>query len=225
MSHDNNGVKIEHFDVHQAHQEHLFPKLVHCYQNVFADGPWHEWKKCPVCEQYWGKKDQVLLHQMNFSHCGIPLVDYWEKEVVKKNILDAFSHNISCILALHEERVVGFCWGYIISVEELEKYFSLGIAAQIEEKWGRDVKIAYQSELGVDAEFRGQKIAKRMVRARHFNFIDMGAEIGVVRTRKTPEPSNTYLWFKKLGYDTIASYPMSDGRVILAKELNSLIDF
>ncbi|MFA5870968.1 MAG: hypothetical protein WC842_03740 [Candidatus Paceibacterota bacterium] len=64
-----------------------------------------------------------------------------------------------------------------------------------------------------------------MVRARHFNFIDMGAEIGVVRTRKTPEPSNTYLWFKKLGYDTIASYPMSDGRVILAKELNLLTDF
>ncbi len=221
MGHDN--IRIERFNSHHEHYEHLLPKLVSCYQNVFADTPWHEWKRCPQCKRYWGIKDKELLHEMNFSHCGVPLEDYWKTNDVEECIREVFTHNTSCFLALHNEEVIGFCWGYLVDLNELENHLGLGIVAQVEDRWGNS-KTAYQSEMGVEAAFRGKKIAKRMFRARHFDFLDMKADVGIVRTRRTPEPSNTYLWFKKLGYETIASYSTTDGRVVLAKKLSEIED-
>jgi len=218
-----NNIRIERFDLHHEQERLLLPKLITCYQNVFAEGPWHEWKKCPECAQYWGIKDKELLHRMNFSHCGVPLEDYWKTEDVEKNIHEAFVHDISCFIAICDGEIIGFCWGYIIDIKELENYFGIGIIAQIEDRWGSHITV-YQSEMGVVPSFQDKKVGKRMFRARHFEFLEKRADIGIARVRKYPEPSKTYNWFKKLGYETIASYPIADGRVILAKKLNEVVD-
>jgi hypothetical protein len=59
-----------------------------------------------------------------------------------------------------------------------------------------------------------------LVRRRLSDFLELGLKIGVVRTRQEPEPSETFLWYRKLDYINIASYP--DGRVILARALEGL---
>lgn len=215
------NIQIERFNLHHKNIKEVIPKIIACYQDVFSDGPWHEWKECQKCGMYWGKKDKEFLHQMNFEHCGTPIEDFWKKEDVQATIHSVLNLDSSFFVAIQDEKIVGFCWGYVIDGEKLDDYLKIGVVAQIEEKYG-NVKIAYQSEIGVLSQFRGKKIARRMFRARHIDFLSLGADVGVVRTRKLPEPSITYLWFKKLGYETIASYPVTDGRVILAKNLNEI---
>jgi len=62
------------------------------------------------------------------------------------------------------------------------------------------------------------KLAKAMVAERLDDFLEMGLEVGVVRTRRYPEASITFLWYtQKLGYRILASYPDNDGRVILGR--------
>ncbi len=198
-------------------------QLIECYRDVFADSPWHEWLKCPKCEMYWGKKDHVTLLESKFEHCGSPLVDFWPRKDVLEDLTHELSSGSSSWLALDQEKdtVIGFCWGYPMIISHLED--KLGIMFPEQWKSGREGLIAYQDDVGVLSEYRGQKIAKRMIINRLQDFLAQGLGTGLVRTRKSPEPSTTYLWYtEKLGYDTIASYP--DGRVILARSFDGLLD-
>ena len=79
-----------------ANSDELSAKVVKCYRKVFADGPWHEWLQCPVCKRYWGKKDENLLQELNFQHCGTGLIDFWSEEQVAKDILQ-YSNKISVL--------------------------------------------------------------------------------------------------------------------------------
>jgi GNAT superfamily N-acetyltransferase len=193
----------------------LTAQFIECYREVFADGPWHEWMKCPVCQKYWGKKDAGLLAQMKFRHCDNPLVDFWPRDQVMIDLEHELDPEASCWLALDDSQVVGFCFGYPIQAEKLEA--KLGVSL------GRVDVVAYQDDVGVLASYRDQKIAKAMVARRLDDFLNQGLEFGVVRTRQTPEPSVTFNWYtEKLGYEVIARYPEGDGRVILGRKLQGL---
>lgn len=198
----------------------LTAQLVECYRDVFADGPWHEWLQCPQCKAYWGKKDACQLAGAGFQHCGGPLVDFWPREQVCADLEHEITPESSCWLALDNRRVVGFCWGYAINTAALTT--KLGV--QITESSALPSLIAYQDEVGVLSAYRGRKIAKALVARRLNDFLEQGLEYAVVRTRKLPEPSTTYLWYtEKLWYSTLATYPDGDGRVILGRGLNGLI--
>lgn len=196
-------------------------QLIECYREVFADGPWHEWKKCLACGRSWGKKDRALLNSAKFYHCGVPLVDFWSREQVKTDLVHEITSEASCWLALASNKVVGFCWGYPITTDDLEKKLGLPIKSKLGDK-GLGL-VAYQDEVGVILPYRGRGIAKAMLEKRLDDFLDQGLEWGIVRTRQSPEASQTFLWYiEKLGYEILSTYPVDDGRVILGRKLAGL---
>jgi ribosomal protein S18 acetylase RimI-like enzyme len=194
----------------------LTKRIVACYREVFADGPWHEWKRCPKCKKYWGRKDHALLHSQDFRHCDTALVDFWSEDQVTSDLFHEITDKASCWLALCDQEVIGFCWGYPITVDDLEK--KLGIKLNLPP----NKLFAYQAEVGVLAEYRGKGIAKRMVRHRLSDFLSQGLDVGVVRTRQYPEPSQTFSWYQKAGYTVQSQYPDDDGRVIMIRSLDGL---
>ncbi len=207
-------IKFAKFDL-ASDDGSLTAQFIECYREVFADGPWHEWMKCPVCQKYWGKKDAGILAQMRFRYCGQPLVDFWSRDQVISDLEHELGPEASCWLALDDDQVVGFCFGYPIQSGVLET--KLGISL------GRSGVVAYQDDVGVLAPYRGQKIAKEMAVRRLGDFLDQELEFGVARTRQTPEPSVTFNWYtEKLGYEVIARYPEGDGRVVLGRKLRGL---
>ena len=200
-------------------------QVVECYREVFSDTPWHEWLRCAVCNKYWGACDRALLASYQFRHCDTPLVDFWPREQVIADLFHEIAPDSSCWIAMEECRVVGFCWGYPITLQELENKlgntFSHAVGIPVESTQ----LVAYQDEVGVLSAYRGRKIAKKMVALRLIDFKAKNLEFAVVRTRQYPEPSETFLWYtKKLGYRILASYPDADGRVILGRNLLGLLD-
>lgn len=199
----------------------LTAQLVECYRDVFADRPWYEWLKCPRCQKYWGIKDRGLLASYKFRHCEASLVDFWSREQVISDIYHEITPEASCWLAMDNDRVIGFCWGYPITISNLESKLGLSFGANFE--YGKFNPFAYQDELGVLSAYRGQKIAKAMIVRRLDDFLAQGLNIGIVRTRQGPEPSDTFLWYtEKLGYKILTQYPDNDGRVILGRQLSGL---
>lgn len=199
----------------------LTAQLVECYRDVFADEPWHEWLKCPQCGNYWGIKDRELLASVKFHHCDKPLIDFWSREQVISDLYHEITQLSSCWLTMDKKTVVGFCWGYPITIGELEA--KLGVSLNIQSDSNSAELVAYQDEVGVLSTYRGRKIAKAMISRRLDDFLTQGLKFGVVRTRQNPEPSTTFLWYtQKLGYEILAAYPGNDGRVVLGRRLAGL---
>lgn len=200
-------------------------QLVDCYRNVFSDTPWNEWLKCGVCGKYWGRKDIEYIKDITFLHCGQPLVDFWPKEVVLSDIRNEIRSDISsCWLAFDKDRVIGFCWGYPATTTALTEKMGLSIDFQLLGINGaQKASFALQDEVGVLAPYRGRKIAKELVRLRNKDFLNMGLDLGIVRTRESPEPSITYLWYSKIGYRILARYPNGDGRVVMGIHLRDIV--
>jgi ribosomal protein S18 acetylase RimI-like enzyme len=195
----------------------LTDQVVKCYRQVFADSPWNEWMQCPECGTYWGVKDKGILEVKNYQCCGSGVMDFWPRERVVGNLFKEITPAASCWLALSGSKVIGFCWGYPITPPELEDKLSISLGNLEPTR-----KVAYQAELGVQVAYRNRGIAKAMVRRRLSDFLRQGLETGVVLPRATPEPSVTFLWYKKLGYSIIARYPDADGRVIMAGRLDDI---
>ena len=196
-------------------------QLVECYRDVFADGPWHEWLKCSQCQKYWGTKDRGLLASHKYRHCNTSLVDFWPREQVASDLLREITSEASCWLAMSNTSVVGFCLGYPITITNLESKLGISFSTRLEHEATEPV--AYQDEVGVLSAYRGRKIAKAMVARRLDDFLAQGLKVGIVRTRQSPEPSVTFLWYtNKLGYRILADYPGKDGRVVLGRNLDGL---
>lgn len=197
-------------------------QVIESYRDVFAAAPWHEWMKCQKCDAYWGIKDNPLLVEEKFLHCGEPVVDYWSRQEVLENIEKELSHESSAFLATQDNRVIGFCWGYGIDAHNIKQELNITLSPKVIEEFSR-VKLVYQSDMAVLSEFRGEKIAKQLFKLRLADMQAQGFSHGCVRVRRFPEPSQTYLWYKeKLGYAVIAEYPDDDGRVIMARSFEGL---
>jgi hypothetical protein len=200
--------------------------LIDCYREVFGAEPWNEWKKCPICETKWGITE---AGPPGYIHCGIPIVDFWPRDQVREDIYHEINPESSCWLAiedngsLSQNKVIGFCWGYPIRIDELEKKLLLpGLKKSVIRKFGKiEGKIAYQDELGLISSYRGRKVAKKMFTLRLRDFLDQGLPIGIVRTKSNP-PTVTYLWFLRIGYEVVAEYNDLDGRVVLARSYEDI---
>ncbi|QQG45544.1 MAG: hypothetical protein HYW89_01250 [Candidatus Sungiibacteriota bacterium] len=202
-------------------EHELTAQLVECYRDVFADGPWHEWLKCPQCQKYWGTRDRSFLASNRFRHCNTPLVDFWPREQVVCDLHHEITLEASCWLAISNLSVIGFCWGYPITIIDLEA--KLGVSFGAELAYEPTELVAYQDEVGVLSAYRGRKIAKAMVTRRLEDFLAQDLKVGIVRTRQSPESSETFLWYtNKLGYRILANYPGEDGRVVLGRNLDGL---
>lgn len=214
--------KIRYIRFNPHHNTELLPQLIECYREVFGEEPWNEWKQCKICKTKWGVNEKIILQKMNFTHCGQPIVDFWSREIVQKDLFHEITPDASCWLALNNKTVIGFCWGYPIDLENLESKLGIkGISIELRNQFGYVDHVAYQDELGVLKQYRGIGIAKKMFIHRLKDFRRQRLNIGVIRTKTNP-PSVTYLWFLKLGYKVISKYNDADGRVILARSLTNL---
>jgi len=197
----------------------LTTQLIECYREVFAESPWHEWFRCQECEGYWGKEDKAELVENEFQHCGKPVIPFWPHHKVLSNIKRELSaEKSSCWLALDNKQVVGFCWGYQITLENLEEELGVQISADpLSESLRFTDPVVYQSELGVRRSHRQQGIGKQLVLKRLKDLRQWEAEYTTTRVRKSPEQSITYKWYRRLNFKVIASY--GDGRAVVGREI------
>ena len=165
-------------------------------------------------------KQIIACYQAVFA--GAPWYESWSVQAVQ-SLLFKLPKDISCWVALDEEKIVGFCWGYVMSLSDMEKYLKLSIASEFENLFGKNAVIAYQSDMGLLDEYRNQGVARELFSSRQQDFLDQGLEVALVRTRELPEPSVTHSWFLyKEKYQILKRHEASDGRCILAKDLRQL---
>jgi len=166
--------------------------------------------------RYLPKNANELAGVYSEVFAGPPWYEKFDRSQVVLDIQKEIGFETSAWLAMDEKRVVGFTWGYSKRIPDLEK--KLGVSLNISDR-----EVAYQSELGLLPDYRGQKIANNLVRLRLDDFLEQNLEYGIVRTKELPEPSVTFSWYtNKLGYEIIARYPKNDGRVILGRSLIGL---
>ncbi|MFH0805135.1 MAG: GNAT family N-acetyltransferase [Patescibacteria group bacterium] len=204
--------------------EDLLPGLVECYQSVFANEPWNEWKRCPACNKQWGSAELTAEQaQANCSNCGNPLVDFWSAEKVAADIMLEVTVEASCWLAVDGDQVVGFTWGYPVTSDELIRKLKLSPAETeaVRYSFGTSTKVAYQDEIGVLYEYRRQGIGRCLFALRLNDFLRQGLGVGVVRTKEQP-PSVTYHWYRRRGYRVVGRYTDGTNRVVLARELGGV---
>jgi len=207
---------------HPHVDQDLLPELVDCYRRVFGEAPWHEWKRCTNCNQKWGRSEELTLHSLQCMHCDQPLVDFWPKEVVTADLLRKITKEASCWITLHEEKVIGFCWGYPMELTAVEERWKLpGLIESLQLSFGPLNKVACQDELGLRSEYRKKGIAKKLVRYQLDDFREQSLPVHILCTKTNP-PTVTYLWYTALGYQVIAEYDDPDKRVILARSLVDL---
>lgn len=203
----------------------LTAQYVECFRRVYAEKPWNEWLKCPCCEKYWGTKDKALLASWQYRHCGETLVDFWSRADVLSDFYQEITSDALCSLAIAGEKVVGFCSGYPIAVCDLEQKIGIRFGDTLENYFGRQGCIGYQDEIGVLPKYQGFKIGKVLNRRRVQHLEEKGMSTIVSRARRAPNPSVTFLWYtQKLGYQILAEYSPEDGRVILGRRIEGLVD-
>ena len=165
--------------------------LITCYQDVFAGYPWFE---------TWSTKDvrATLRRIPEGASCWI-YVD----------------NDLRC-----GPYVMGFTWGFEISDSDLTKMTDPKTVAAFRSKFGGG-RIAYQSELGVLESHRKRGVARELVSRRNQDFLQLGLEIGVIRTKADP-PSVTYQWYQRIGYEVFYRYDDGTHRVLMARKLAGL---
>lgn len=211
----------------QAGDVETLAELVECYRDVFADEPWNEWLKCNdrTCREHWGRHEGARLASMRYQHCLKPVVDYWPRQKVVKELLEHITSESTCFLAVEERandsRIVGFTWGMPIHLiwSSLESDVQAALTQLFHANVANDPTIVYQREIGVISSHRKSGIGRRLARERHKEFLLRGYRYAIMKVREYPVPSVTFLWYMKLGFRVIYRYPREDGRVILMREL------
>jgi len=163
MDQSDHQMSIEYVKFRPLEQEGMLPQLVNCYQQVFADPPWSEWLKCPLCNRHWGAEDRTLVEsELHSQHCGVSLQEFWPTETVRSDIINEISGHASCWLALMDGQVIGFCWGYPITPADLANKLALpNLVTVLETQFGLVAHYAYQDDIGVLNAYRGRGIARR----------------------------------------------------------------
>lgn len=197
----------------------LLSSLVTCYRQVFAGEPWNEWKRCSLCGQKFGWGARRELKGQKYIHCGQKLIDFWPRQKIAEDIQNETSAQASFWLAVIGRRVVGFCWGYRISIEVLSQKLKLAcLEASFKQNFKYSGDVGYLDDMGLLEKYRGRGWAGKMhdLMLRDFRGWQLPA---ILARTKTIPPTIVYKWFPAIGYQTVAEYNDSDGRVILAKEI------
>lgn len=96
----------------------LVAAIVSAYQQTFGDTPWNEGYKCPICS-FTTALNQLSLHCPRCHERGksILMVEYWPSHQILSDFYQEILRPDSlCLVAKEEEKVVGFTWGYQITI-------------------------------------------------------------------------------------------------------------
>lgn len=84
------------------------------YQQAFGGEPWNEGYICPVCEKVFARVPSIET----CSVCGDLVIEYWPiAKIVEDFQREMNKTDALCIVAMEQESVIGFAWGYRVSVD------------------------------------------------------------------------------------------------------------
>jgi hypothetical protein len=121
-------------------------ELVEAYRYVFGGAPWHEWKLCISCGTKYGRIEYQTLVSDNCVRCSAgPLVDFHAPTYVVERLFSEltmpgatpFLFVAEAPLPHGERRILGFTWGYGLSIEHVVPYVMNGYFADLPEDAAR----------------------------------------------------------------------------------------
>ncbi len=157
-----NDIKIVKLDV--AGQKENSRNIANVYKEVFGSDPWNEGYKCPECVN-----DNIYPLSFTGKFCPkcsllgkkVELDEYWPvKQVISDFNNEMRKTGAICCIANDESKVIGFAWGYDMSVnEETDKHLEApGLFKIIGRKNYR-----YIDEVAVLPKYRNMGIGKSLV--------------------------------------------------------------
>lgn len=133
------------------------------YQEVFGGEPWNEGYKCPECQSgiyYPLSTDQKLCPECANSGKSTEMVECWPIEQIISDFKNEMRRpNAVCFVALSQSCVVGFTWGYELTVDKaVERYLEApGLSSKICQG-----QYFYFDEIAVLPGYRGIGIGKTL---------------------------------------------------------------
>lgn len=194
-------------------QDHLYlNSLITCYREVFSGEPWNEWLECTICNKVFGKNDGLSPFD-RCPFCGSNLTFFWKEDAVKKDILNEIAGDAVCEIITIGTKVVGFCWGYPVDADSLEKKLLLpNLAKTIREKFGAN-QLGYIDEVGILPEYRLQGLGKKLWGRLERSLAEKKCKIIIARSQPKVK---MFDWWLKTGYQIIQKYSGKDARAIIA---------
>jgi ribosomal protein S18 acetylase RimI-like enzyme len=147
---------------------------------------------------------------------------WWTDALVLEVIEKYVGEHAHILLAVMDEKVIGFSWGATWTAGELSN--ELGLQLNV----SPETRVAYLKDIGVAAHFRKQGVAQGLL-CHTLTKLSESLEpssLILARTLARPEPSVVYTWFPHLGFQVVAEYPNESersGQVILGEELNKVL--
>lgn len=111
-------IRIERIDPFQ--QVELVNAVALAYQQTFGQAPWNEGYKCPICDLTLAlSEEQDYCPRCSAKGNMVFLAEYWPIDKVLSDFYREMSKPDSlCLVALRDEEIVGFTWGYQVSIDE-----------------------------------------------------------------------------------------------------------
>lgn len=160
-------------------------QLAELYANVFAGPPWNEVTKCVTSGSFYGADTQAGAP---CPDCSTPLSEAYPKDETIAYILQELGKsNPIGLLAYVNNELAGFSWGYQTTPQDLAnaKWKTPKMQQTIKDllaTYGVKGTVFYGSETGMDIQFRGKGIGKKLVRTRLDQVNQSTAKFMVVRT-------------------------------------------
>lgn len=181
------------------------------YQQAFGNAPWNEGYKCPICETVVPLSciDPVCpecLKKANF----IKMIEYWPISKVISDFYTEMTKPNSFCLAIQEEQVIGFVWGYRLeAIPAVALYLEAPGVDEIIKKdcLGGKKNFLYIDEMAISPKYQGQGLGYRLMEDVLFRY---PSEMLYLRTL---ENSAMFKLVTKMGGRTILK--ISKGRVIM----------
>lgn len=226
--HHPKGVQLEFFDADPASPD--FDAAAYavavCYQQTYGlDPAWSEGRKCEYCST----PKQVRKWNLRTAPdacdtCGRPTKEFWPiPGIIGDMRAEMQRPDAVFVVARMGVEIIGGCWGFSASPEELEEHLNHGVADEAQVRGVADYlramhvsRVAYQDEIFVKPGMQGLGIGRKLFLQRYRGFRDRGLDHFMLRTKMNP-PSNSYLWFgARWRYAIVGRYPDADQRVVLA---------
>lgn len=134
--------------------------IASAYQQAFGHAPWNEGYMCPTCKS----KYSLSYQTTHCSQCGSAdeLVEYWPTDKILGDFHTEMRNPGSiCLVAERETEVVGFAWGYDLTMceEASSKLCSPNLHTLV------SGNVFYLDEIAVVPKYQGKGIGKKLMSA------------------------------------------------------------
>jgi hypothetical protein len=142
------------------------------YQKIFGSDPWNEGFRCPVCKAIYPLGHKRRICDACQPGLQVLLVDFWPRHRVLEDFYKEMNNPGARLFLAHaDEGIVGFAWGYEVSVTA-EHALELDAPGLEHRLHGRHF---YIDEVGLLLPYRAKGVGKQLV-----SHLIEGQEVGRV---------------------------------------------